>query len=278
MFTFLKKAVVNTEEKYSDEKESDEEDNSYDIYEFLGTLLYNNDSVSYFISDARTIVNNIPVYYANRQLCPSHVNVLEDSLKNDKHIIGSMKIMIDAKKEGRIFDGQHRVKALNQIFSKDASFNMDVLVEVYKVTNFDEEKALDLFARANTVKNVSSTDLPNSKAHKITVYFATKYPDVFKEVVEGRTKLNRPCINKREFYLCLKEQLTNISKDQKYNEEAYKADVIIEAIERMNRDAGQKKMSEFKKKVTQPMYDKAKKYGFYLGLESLEKWIKALFV
>jgi hypothetical protein len=270
MFSFLNNSKDEVKKTDSSTDSSDDEasDNEETIF---GDPIYKNLYFELYMVSARLLCNNVGVWSSNRQLNKEHVQALEEGIYKSKHIIGSIKIMRNKKLEYRVFDGQHRIQTLKNIFAKDANFNIELLVEMYE-SDFDSTEALTLFSKANNVKNISSDDMPHNLAHKVAGELSKKYPEVFVTPI-GDHRINRPRIDKKVLYQSLKDTLEKVSTDETKNYPKTEQE-ILEAIEKLNKIYGTKKIEGFECSVK--TYRKAEIFGFYLGLLDTKTWINLL--
>lgn len=229
--------------------------------------IYYNTFIEYYICSIRDLCNNIPIWAYNRKLNHEHIAQLEKDIIKDKHFIGSVKIMKDNDDKYCIFDGQHRINAIKNIMKTNSKFDMDVLVELYKVDNMNSNEAILLFKRANNVKNVEFSDTPNELVCQIINKLILEYPGMIIDVANKR--INRPRIDKQVLYQKLLEVITNTANDTTAN-------TVVENIIQINNKYGMYSFDIYKKfGVSLGIYKKAQQNGFYLGLDNLQ-WVTSL--
>lgn len=267
MFNWFKKSMISDDE--SDIQDLREDLDSAEIEQengFLKNLIYRNNFVKFYYSDARDFVPNMITWSSQRNLNLSHIQSLVDSLKKLPHFMGTFKIVRDEDGIVRLIDGQHRFHALKTIMENDSKFNCDLILELYETDKIDSESTIQLFRNANTVLNIESKDMPDLMSHRLVERMCGRYP---KMIIESEIdkRVNRPRMNKRELYLKLKEFLTETILDE---EDIYKQIVDI------NNVYGMRKRELFKK-ITDLMYLKAKQSGFYIGLDSNFEWVNKIF-
>jgi len=263
----------NTDDENSEDNNSDDENNIDQklLQCIFNKKIYSNSYFEVYICSARDLCISIPIWSSNRPLDLNHVQKLSEDIYTEKHIIGTFKIMTDST-EYRIFDGQHRYFALRKVFENDLKFDIEVLVELYKVKNFDDSNSVFLFSKANNVKNIDCNELPNLTAHNTMKLLKENFGESF---VESVNKVNRPKINHREFYLKLKSILDENSKKLSHNFPRT-SDEIFSCINNLNKQYSLRHPSSFRN-ITVTMYEKAKKSGFYLGLDkNFENWLNNL--
>lgn len=262
---------------FEDEEEGVVEEDVKDESNILpSTPLFTNDKFSVYIMDGRLLCINVPVWFSNRTSDENHIQCLERDIERDHHVIGSFKILRDKEGKLRVFDGQHRVIALQRICNRNSSFTISALCEVYNVDSFDSPEADSLFERANNVKNVSHKDLPNKVASAVVSRLSRKYPNIF--VDSTKTRVNRPRINKKEMYDSLKAILEEVADDKAHgvsNSYPTTTEDILKAIDIRNTIYSTRKLKDFKG-VPTTLYTKAQESGFYLGLDKDLKWLSSL--
>lgn len=255
-----------------DFEEINSEENNKKIFDnIFKNNIFSNKHFSVYICSARDVCINIPIWSSNRPVDINHVNNISKDVETENHIVGSFKIITDGK-NFCIFDGQHRYFALKNIFQKDLKLDIDILVEVYKVDNFDDSRSLSLFGKANTVKNIEIKDLPNLIAHDTIRILNEKFPNVF---INSSKRVNRPKINKQQFYQKLKKILEENSNKTTHTFPKTTED-LVKAIEMKNIQYSLRPIKSYKQTST-GLYQKAKDLQFYLGLEkNIEDWLNEL--
>lgn len=274
------KAQENDHSEESEGQKNEEEDDKDEPSAcFLQKLIYTNGCVSYYISDARDLCLNVIVWSSNRNLNQQHINSLEKDIRLSKTIIGSFKLVRDKKDQIRLFDGQHRLYALQNILKTDTNFHMEILIELYDIDDIDSSKAIQLFSQANNVKSVAIADMPNIIAHETVKQLSELFPNAIREVDIGK-KVNRPNISKRMLYEQIKSIIEeNSQRNLLEGDNNYPKTIkeLIDSIKRMNLTYSLRKMEQFRPAVTQAMYKKAKSSGFYLGLDKeISTWLNRL--
>jgi hypothetical protein len=266
MFSFFTTNESNHEsnDEYTDEY-SDEYSGDDFGEDFLKELVYEDDKVKFYITDARDFVPNIKIWCAQRELNNDHVNSLIKCLKSSAHFIGTFKVVKDKDGKIRLIDGQHRLFALKKTMETNSSFNMNIMIELYNIDDLESNKAVDLFKEANNCLNVNPSNLPHLVSTQIVDYFAQRFPKIFIDIKEGQ-KCYRPKINKKEFYNKIKMYLVGSNTTAK--------DAIEQIILR-NNSYGMRSRKSFKN-VSVKMFEKCKNSGCYLGLDSDYKWVNYL--
>jgi hypothetical protein len=249
-----KEEIIENKELESD-NESVEED-------FLNCMMYEDDYVKFYSSDARDFIPNIKLWSSQRSVNQKHIDELVECLKKRNHFIGTFKIVRDKQKNMRLIDGQHRFLAIKKMMEHDSSFNMNIVIELYETDNLDSDYTINLFKEANLCLNVSDADLPNIIANKIIKKLCDQFPNMIIDIKDGK-RCNRPRINKREFYMKLKEYIQETHKTE---------DEVLQQILAKNIDYGLRGRQTFKQ-ASIAMFEKCKETGFYLGLDHNFEWM-----
>ena len=246
----------------SEDDESDDEISEVELV--LSEPVATVGNTRYYKSSARDLIH-IPIWTYQRCMDPQHVEVLSQHFKERFHSIGTIKALITSDDDIRIIDGQHRLAAWRNIMKSDASWNSQVLLEVYEVESLDSRKAFDLFKQVNNVKNLRVDDLPSETTRRILERIMKKWPGSLKRVGEGK-RVNRPKICNRKLYNKIKDYL----KDSKLGE-----DEFWEGMLEMNRARGLWSCNRFR--CSKATMEKARELGFYLGMESELSWIDQVY-
>ncbi len=210
----------------------------------------------------------------NRQVNVKHYSNISNDLEQmkNKHLMGTIKLVIDNNYNIKIIDGQHRIKAIEEDLLNNPNSNFDHLCEVYKVTdvNYDRE-ILDLFKNANKNLNVKNSDIPC----KILIDTIDKLKKDYPKCIKGdndisssnTTKVNRPNVTTKELYTII--QSSNIISE--YNLDENK---LYNKIKKYNLSIGSswtiKELCGNDNQTSQNVYKKAKQYQFYLGLKRIK--------
>jgi hypothetical protein len=262
MFSWFSKEEKIIDKKEIDKEEIIESDNEIEEEDFLKCMMYEDDNVKFYASDARDFIPNIKLWSSQRSVNQNHINDLVNCLKKRNHFIGTFKIVRDKEKKMRLIDGQHRFLAIKKIMENDCTFNMNIVIELYETDNFDSEYTISLFKEANSCLNVSDADLPNIIANKVIKKLCDRFPNMIIEIIEGK-RCNRPRINKRELYLKLKEYIHETHKTE---------DDVLKQILDKNNDYGLRGRQTFKQ-ASVTMFEKCKETGLYLGLDLDFDWM-----
>ena len=201
---------VNSDEKKEEivfeEKGDSEEEEEVGEQEciFLDNLLFENDSVKYYKTEASKFVNNIDIWAGQRPLNNDHVKALARQFMREGHVMGTFKVVRSQDGLLRLLDGQHRSFALREIFKLQPDFDTDIIIELYETDTLESRNSLRLFEKANNVLNVCPEDMPNKIALSIVDKLSRRFKDIFRDVEEGK-RCVRPYINKRTVFQKLKK-------------------------------------------------------------------------
>ena len=239
---------------------------------FLGKFLYERkDNVMIYVAECRKLIPNIIPWQYNRKLDDNHVEDLKNIILKKESFEGNIDIL-KCGDELCIVNGQHRVKALQNIMDQDSSFTMEVIVNLHNVSSFDSSEANDIFNATNNTKNVETRDRPDIKLQNICNRLIDKFPKGIKNNPTGKATLHR--MDKKQFY-------NLIQYNDSFNDENNSEDYLFNKIVELNTKLSNQSFEElFNTKRTskqrRKLYDGAVKDGFYLGLKD-EKQLATLF-
>jgi len=230
---------------------------------FLGKFLYERkDNVMIYVAECRKLIPNIIPWQYNRKLDDNHVEDLKNIILKKESFEGNIDIL-KCGDELCIVNGQHRVKALQNIMDQDSSFTMEVIVNLHNVSSFDSSEANDIFNATNNTKNVETRDRPDIKLQNICNRLIDKFPKGIKNNPTGKATLHR--MDKKQFY-------NLIQYNDSFNDENNSEDYLFNKIVELNTKLSNQSFEElFNTKRTSKQrrkrYDGAVKDGFYLGLK-----------
>jgi len=258
---------VNSDLDNSDFYDSDLDNYSESETFYLINKIYDSPYFSVFNVDGRDFVNNIKMWACQRKLNKDHVLDLKQSIMERKYLLGTFKIIRNKLKEARCIDGQHRIKALQEIINNDSKFNCDILIEVYDVESFEDPKATHLFIDVNNTLNVTGDITINYSIQNILKKLMNVWDDIIIDVSDGK-RCNRPRINKKQLVEKMRHLVIN-----------YEEDIIINTILDLNNNMGtwcREILLSKCGKVSTSLYNKSKKSGCYLGLIKDCDWINII--
>jgi hypothetical protein len=218
------------------------------------------------VSDTRTLVTvgletfleTFLIWSCNRPLDRSHVALLKSQIL-ETGLNGVFTVATVDNQQYHIVDGQHRYVALQEIYESEVEFHGKIIADIYKVN--DEGEILGLFKTANSSRPLTGLDTPKLMLINIVDALTKQYPQCIRDV----NKTIYPYVTKKrigELLLPLVNQ---------YNLPLEK---WIELINRVN--------SEFSESVPHirkgdgMFMERAKKSGFYLGLDIKDSWLDSL--
>lgn len=126
----------------------------------VSTQLWNRNTVSYYFKSIRQVAPYLASWRFNRKVDETHKNQIKDALRSysHPHLMGTIQLVRDKKKNYRIMNGQHRMIASIEILEEDINmdFHMHLMFEVYDIDvedlndYADHEDIEQLFKIANT--------------------------------------------------------------------------------------------------------------------------------
>lgn len=231
----------------------------------LGKKLHQRkDGTEIYLSESRRLLPNLTPWEFNRKIDQNHVESLKKVVEDGSDIFEGVLDILTCDNEFRVCNGQHRVKALQELMEQDDSINFELLVHLHYVESFNSERSNKIFLATNNTKNVEIRDRPQIKLQNICNRLKDKYPKSITNNRSGKANLHR--LDKKQLYNLLQ---FNDSCNSPDNSEDYLFDKIVKLNTKLSNQSyeelfGSKRQSERKTKL----YDGAIKDGFYLGLKS----------
>lgn len=194
------------------------EDPMYDILtQPIATHKWKNTTVSYYHEEARHAVANITTWSFNRNLNVAHKDAIKKALQKDiqsAHLMGTIQAVRDKKKQIRIINGQHRLKAIEDVIREDIDmkFSLKLMFEVYDIDVNDLEditedhKDIDaLFKTANKSLNFDLKDDINVICRNIVVQ--SKKDKVLGQCIIDKKEgtVHKPKFVTKDYYEIFKE-------------------------------------------------------------------------
>ena len=217
-----------------------------------------------------------------------HIIKLKHDLQRDKspNFVGTFKLAIDSQNRIRLMDGQHRHEVLRRIMSSNSKFNIELILEVYNVTDvFNGMDTFMLFDKCNTVLSIKDKDTPN-KSYAFVVYNLMKeFPTCIKpkNPSTGRDP-NFPNLSDTKLY----NELIGSKIIDKFN---ISENELLILITRKNNSLSTLSFEELFPNVAEKNIARLKsghlkcnKSGFYLGLQSTKnkngklQWINDILI
>jgi len=219
----------------------DGDNNNYDIfYEPLTSQIWEKDgntyNVSYHFKNIREISPFLASWCFNRKLNEDHKNKIKNDLCLQKypHLMSSIQVVRDKHKKCKIINGQHRLKAIEEILKSDVEmkFNMNAMFEVYDI-NIDDIDEIDesteieaLFTTANNSLNFKAEDDHELFCKKIIIAMSND-PILSRGLIDkSNGRVNKPKISIKELFEAFKENYQNNNN--------FKIDEIIIKIKKIN--------------------------------------------
>ena len=162
------------------------------------------------------------------------------------------------KDKSYLIDGQHRYHSMKMLYEKYNS-TFDIHIQNLYVNKYEELKEIyDTINKNTPLPNIEFCD-KNEKniLEDACFYFAQHYPQVWSKSMRSR----RPFI----FYNSFQESLSFILKHMVFDNSQQFIDILM----KYNYSIASMKMEQIKG-VNESMYNKAKEWGFYLGLYSFD--------
>ena len=280
MFSFFQKKVK------VEEVEEVEDDIEYTDIIFDDPIAINH-NISYYLKDSNKICRFLSSWCFNRKIVQQHKNKIKEEIKSqlNHHLMGSIQVVRDKMNQIRVINGQHRLKAIEEIIREDLdnTFEMKILFECYDLEikditdpNEEEQEEIEkLFKTANKSLNMNPEEDHDIFCKKL-IQLLCKDPILGKGIIEvsKSEKVTKGKILKKEMFEMLKEHL-NIRSES--------VDHVLLRIKEMN-----KKISMMENKELfgrdKPGKDRLRKLtyaqdlGFFLNFDEHyaipEKWLK----
>lgn len=280
MFSFFQKKVK------VEEVEEVEDDIEYTDIIFDDPIAINH-NISYYLKDSNKICRFLSSWCFNRKIDQQHKNKIKEEIKSqlNHHLMGSIQVVRDKMNQIRVINGQHRLKAIEEIIREDLdnTFEMKILFECYDLEikditdpNEEEQEEIEkLFKTANKSLNMNPEEDHDIFCKKL-IQLLCKDPILGKGIIEvsKSEKVTKGKILKKEMFEMLKEHL-NIRSES--------VDHVLLRIKEMN-----KKISMMENKELfgrdKPGKDRLRKLtyaqdlGFFLNFDEHyaipEKWLK----
>lgn len=254
-----------------DDPDIDFEDDKDDDISYLGELVHQG-TPSIYVANGREFSNHTRNWAFNREMNEEHIQKLKFDIEQSKNpsFIGTFKIAIDTQRRIRLMDGQHRHEVLRRIISSNVKFNMDIILEVYNVSDVNE--GIDtflLFDKCNTVLSIKEKDIPKKIYAFIVSNLTKEFPMSIKSKnPETGREPNYPNLSEQRMYREL--SLSNIVEKFNISERD-----LLNMIKEKNLLLSNKNYNEiFTHKQTDKEIERCKnalvkcrKSGFYLGLQ-----------
>lgn len=277
------------QEPEDDNEQENTDDLATDVFSSpIATQTWGTRTVSYHFKSVRDVAPYLSSWCFNRTLDQVHKNRIKDDLlqQTHPHLMGTIQVVRDLKHNCRVVNGQHRIKAIEEIIREDVdmTFQMNMMFEVYDlpledIDDIDDDNHHDiekLFMTANASLNFRPDDDHDLFCKKI-VMAMLQDPLLKKGLVDKTTgTVLRPRLLVKELYENFKKHLPPNHK--------MTIEGIITRVKQINVQLstmpniklfGRNNPAEAKLRQR----EKAKELGFYLNLNSRyppEIWIQMI--
>lgn len=247
---------------------------------------WNTCTVSYHCVKARSVAAYLSSWCFNRRMSESHMSDIKNDLVTQRapHLMGAIQLVRDQSKNVRVINGQHRLKAIEEIMRSDLdmSFDMPLFFEIYDVPivsiediESDTRIVEDLFRRANNSLNYTPEDDHELFCRKV-VKAMQQDPTLQKGIVDKTNgRVLRPRILAKDLYELVKEHMPR---------DHGSLNDVIQSIKRINVDISMMpnvrlfgRHTPADTKIKQRT--KATEIGFFLNLDSKytpDVWLASL--
>jgi len=278
--------VENPEEKVEDSSEYSLFDNPIESSIWYVTP-DNPVRVEYHSIFARQIIGYLNVWCFNRRIDNEHKDKIKASIKKSRHLMGTIQAVCDKNSNIRIVNGQHRLKAIEEIFIDDSNFDFDIKIflEVYRLPdidleNFNEDFSIveKIFELANDTLNIKPKD--DKEIFCRNIVSRMRRDEILSRGINDKEKPNRPYVSAKSLYEDLLKYLppTNDMTDEQV---VLRIKKINSELRNMSHDTlfgPQRKQEREKSLVHRKRTEKLK---FYLNMNCLyppEVWISTRIV
>ena len=209
--------------------------------------------VCYYFTPIAHVLQYLRSWCLQRNINSQHKDSIKESIRQSHHLMGTIQILMFRNGQMRVINGQHRVQALKEIIEEDFEFNINIMLEVYKV-DFDE---IDCIDDQEIIYNLANKNLPIEMDSKA---FLCKR--IIKEMLLDPT-LKKGLIEKDT------GRVNNVKE-------------IIKKIKKINEDIGltsRKTLFRGKEKEHATQITKAENMRFFLNMDCTQKpsvWIKRI--
>lgn len=284
---------------YFEENEDDEfheSKSTFDIFK-LSKMTEKIEWIDYNASIFRTkkfaseIIDKLENWNFNRYLDEEHKNKIKISLINQRTplLFGDIHIVMDNNYRCLVINGQHRIKAINEIIleNKDYDILLDFLIfklnNVDNITDDENKKTLEqienIFNIVNMSYNSKSLRQKELFAMELAISLSKEYE--FKKGIIVKTK----SLNTRKPKISLKELKDKIYQYLPDNYEIINITSFVKKVKLKNKEFSMMDLNEIyirmqpaKSKLNQ--YHKAIELNFFLNLDGIcspESWIPKCF-
>lgn len=194
----------------------------------------------------------------NRETKKDHVDEIATGIKKYRLLFAPITIGIDDSLEPRLLDGHHRTLSLQQIYKKDKTFQLKIIIKVFRYEDHDDPEVLDFIEKLNNVRKCKQTDRPSKILSDSINKLKSHFDDMIRDKKGNQEKVNRPRVDSHLLSRGIKE--SKIIETYKFTAFDVKDLIIF-----INNKLKNKHQSYFKVPINQ--YEKANEENFYLGLK-----------
>ena len=217
-----------------------------------------------------------PVWEANRVLDESHVAALQASIQDIRSIQGPFSVVtytdeLTGHVSNRVIDGQHRREVILRYFAAHpGAEDFPVLCRRYYIT--DNDAAITIFQQINFAKPMIYKGSPEERLHAILVALQRAFVSepngagALRALI--RPGCNRPALNTEHLEAALRRYGIPDRTD-------LTPAAVVAHAEKMNAWYAEDE-SRLTARMTKTTLDRAREYGFYLGLDPRCPWLLGL--
>lgn len=262
----LKQLIFNSSSKEQLDLDVNDEKYPTQIYDpILGSLIFSSGKKTLYSTRMKQLINNknVTIWELNRPLDTEHVNIIHNALNNEYKLTNQITVfgslgVFKHDKHYKIFDGQHRLAALNKLLEQYPALNPQLTIEVY-----DTDDPINLFSSLNQIKPQELNHNPSTKKEQLAHMIQEK----FKDGIRNQLKTNRPRIT-------LKSIMDTINTSDFCDENN---DSIINRIIQHNIKLSKLGLRELfgkeydkNNELCHRIYNHASNINFYLGIKKLK--------
>lgn len=235
--------------------------------------LHSNNDYSLYLTDAKKFVKKIDKWGLQRPEKKEHVNEIYENICNviDHDETPNMRtfVVVENKEKLYLIDGQHRVKAMEKLFSERKKLTFEILVEIF--SSEDDEAIVDLFKMVNKSLPLEPRHIPDDDAVKLLSIMKKRF---------GRECFTTQGV--RKSYPKMEESILHDLFKQKFialreSNTSFSIPIIVEKIIQIN--------SKYEKRTNkipgirdnENAIKKCQDRGCYLGLNPSLSWVDNVF-
>lgn len=290
--------LFRRERPLEDECETDEEENELEQDSFLNVFKTplcekqwnENINVSYHFASIKDVAPHLSSWCFNRKMDEGHKNKIKSDLLKQQtpHLMGCIQMVRDKKLNCRVINGQHRLRAVQEILADDIDqkFHMSLMFEIYDCEIDDLDDMSDVSIH-NTIEGIfkianNNLNIKPEQDHDLLckqIVIAMMNDQVLKVGIIDKTSgtVHKPKITAKLLFENFKAHFAS---------EKMKCSVpdLIIKIKKINAQISTMPFIKLFGRYTpatykQKQFERATKLGFYLNLESNmspDIWIEML--